>query len=185
MNNSGDYSRSLSIFVRSRLFAGIVMGVGITLIVLCIFEVGIAIGYHEATFSSHWGANYGTNFGGGDYGLDAHQPTAHGSTGKILSVDTTGATTTIIVDGGTSHPEQKVLVTSDTVIRSQENTLTASALTVGVNVVVLGTPDDTGVIDAKLIRIVPAADISGASAIPAPGIAPNSPGSTSSPYAAP
>jgi hypothetical protein len=168
-----EHSRSLSQFVKSKLFAGVVMGVAITLVVICIFEAGVALGYHEATFSSHWGENYSTNFGGTDYGLDSHQPTAHGSIGKILSVSTSGATTTLVVDGD-SHPEQKVLVDSDTTIRSQENTMTVSSLTAGTYVVILGTPDDQGVIDAKLVRIVPS-----------PTSVPLTADSTSSPYAAP
>jgi hypothetical protein len=168
-----EYSRSLSTFVKSKLFAGIITGVAITFVVIFIFEAGVAIGYHEATFSSHWGENYSTNFGGTDYGLDSHQPTAHGSIGKILSVSTLGTTTTLIVDGS-SHPEQKVLVNADTMIRSQENTITASALTTGTYVVILGTPNNQGVIEANLIRIVPS-----------PTAVPTTADSTSSPYAAP
>jgi Domain of unknown function (DUF5666) len=150
---------SLTHFFRSKLFAGIIAGVGITLIAVFIFEVGVTIGYHEATFSEGWGANYAKNFGGpsNDMGLpDAHLPQPNGTFGKIISVSsTTPAGTTIVIDN-TSKPEQKVLVTSDTTIRDHENTDTASSLTVGAYAVVVGTPDDQGEIEAKLIRLVPA-----------------------------
>jgi len=146
---------SLARFARSRLFAGIIIGVAIMFILVCVFEAGVAVGYHEATFSSHWGQNYELNFGGagmpGAIGLpDGHEPQPHGTTGEIIS-----ATGSNIVVQNDSRQEQKVIITSSTIIRNQENTVSASSLTVGTYVVVVGNPDDQGNIDANLIRIIP------------------------------
>jgi hypothetical protein len=147
---------SLSSLVRSRLFTGIILGIGIMLILVCVFEAGVALGYHEAVFSSRWGANYEQNFGGGgmpgEMGLpDGHEPQPHGTTGEIISIS---GSTLVIQDTG--RQEQKVIMDGDTVIRNQENTISASALAVGNYAVVVGDPDDQGNLDAKLIRIIPA-----------------------------
>lgn len=154
-------------FLRSRLFIGIVAGTGITLAAIFIFEAGVAVGYHQASFSSQWGKNYGENFGarpsrfGGNFGLpDSHLPSPDGIVGRIVSItpsaaDATSGTTTIVI-ASDQKPEENVLVTNATMIRDHEDTLTLSALKVGSYAVVLGIPDAKGQIDAKLIRIVPA-----------------------------
>jgi hypothetical protein len=146
---------SLNHFFRSRLFVGILIGVAVMFVLVCVFETGVAVGYHEATFSSHWGANYERNFGGsgmqGSMGLpDGHDPEAYGATGEIISVS--GST---IVVQNSNRQEEKVVINSTTSIRNQENTITASALTDGTYVVVVGDPDDDGNIDASLIRVIP------------------------------
>jgi hypothetical protein len=151
----------LTEFFRSRLFAGIIAGVGITLIAVFIFEVGVTVGYHEATFSEHWGSSYGNNFGGpsNTMGLpDNHLPQPNGTFGKIISISTatSSASDTVITIENSQKPEQSVLVTSDTSIRDHENTVTVSSLTVGSYAVVVGDPDNQGEIEAKLIRLVPA-----------------------------
>lgn len=159
-------------FLRSRLFMGIVTGIGITLVAVCIFEAGVAVGYHEASFSSQWGKNYSMNFGvpgvpssGMTSSLalpDMHGPNPDGLIGKIIRIspsssapDSATGTTTMIV-ASSQKPEESVLVTSDTLIRDRENTVSISALTVGSYAVVLGTPTEDGEINAKLIRLMPA-----------------------------
>ena len=148
---------SLSHFVRSRLFAGILIGVGIMFILVCVFEAGVSLGYHEATFSSHWGANYEQNFGNGgmqgSMGIpDGHDPEPHGTAGQIISIS--GST---IVVQNTDRQEQKIVISSSTVIRNQENTMTAASLATGDYVVIVGNPDNQGNIEASLIRIIPGA----------------------------
>ena len=149
---------SLAEFFRSKLFAGIIAGVCIMLFVLCIFEAGVVVGYHEASFSSRWGQNYGRNFGGSEMmpGFpDMHGPNSNGTMGKIISVSTVASTTTIVVSDP-QKPEEKIVINTDTIIRDHENTIPASSLSAGSYVVVLGAPDDQGEIQAKLIRVVPA-----------------------------
>ncbi len=150
-------------FLRSRLFMGIVAGIGITLVAIFLFEAGVAVGYREASFSSQWGKNYESNFGmmtsrGGIMLTNSRIPNPEGTLGKIVSITPaaiTSGTTTIVV-AGPQNPEENVLITSDTMIRDNEDTLTVSALKVGSYAVVLGEPDSKGQINAKLIRIVPA-----------------------------
>ncbi|MDR3546737.1 MAG: DUF5666 domain-containing protein [Candidatus Pacebacteria bacterium] len=147
---------SLLQFVRSRPFTTILIGIGMLIVLLCVFEAGIMIGYREATFSSGWGANYERNFGDkdvqGSIGLpDGRGPQAFGAIGQIINVS---STTLLIQDP--NHQEQKVVVDKDTLIRNQEDTVTTAALTNGSYVVVVGSPNDSGTIEAKLIRIIPA-----------------------------
>ena len=151
---------SLADFFESKLFAGIVAGVCIMLVIICIFESGVLVGYHEATYSSHWGENYGRNFGSGPMsanGLpDARLPLPDGTMGKILSISNASASSTQIVISNTQNAEEKVLIDTNTIIRDHENTISASTLVPGAYAVVLGSPDEHGEILAKLIRLVPA-----------------------------
>ena len=152
---------SVITFFRSKLFAGIVAGVCIMLVVMCIFEVGVMVGYHEATFSSRWGQNYERNFGnmGMMQGLpDGHLPSPDGTLGKIISISNDASSTTLVVNNS-QKPEEKILINSDTLVRDHEKTISASSLTVGSYVVILGIPNDQGEIEAKLVRVVPAPGI--------------------------
>ena len=163
---------SLNHFFRSRLFAGILLGVGAMFILVCAFEAGVAVGYHEATFSSHWGANYERNFGGNDMdgsiGLpDGHEPQPHGTTGQIISV----AGSNIVVQNS-QRQEQKIIISTNTTIRNEENTVSMSGLSVGMYVVVVGDPDNDGDIDASLIRIIPSPPTSPLSAEPSASTTP-------------
>ncbi len=144
-------------FFRSKLFAGIIAGVCGMLLVMCIFEVGVMVGYHEASFSSRWGQNYERNFGGMGVaqGLPGgHLPTPDGTFGKIISISNEASTTTLVVNSA-QNPEEKIIINSDTLVRDRVNTVSASALGIGSYVVVLGAPNDQGEIEAKLVRVVP------------------------------
>ncbi|MBA3789315.1 hypothetical protein H0X32_02890 [Patescibacteria group bacterium] len=147
---------SVKIFIHSRLFAGIIVGVSIVVIVIFVFEAGILVGYHEAQFSSQWGENYEQNFGGNTgisrvLGMpDGHGPNPHGTFGKILSVSPSA-----IVIINDQQAEQKILLGTTTIIRSQKNTMGTSSLAAGEYAVVLGEPNMQGEIVAGLIRVIP------------------------------
>ena len=102
------------------------------------------------------GENYGRNFGGvNGIGLpDKSLPDPNGISGKILSITSDTASTTTLVIADTQNPEEKVLIDSNTIIRDHENTVDASSLSVGSSVVVIGTPNNQGEIEANLIRII-------------------------------
>jgi len=61
-----------------------------------------------------------------------------------------------VVDGK-DEPEKMVLIGDDTVIREGDDVGTAADIHPGATVVVIGTPDDAGVVEAELIRILPGA----------------------------
>jgi hypothetical protein len=149
-------------FFHSDLFTHIVAIVGGVLVAVFIFEAGVAVGYHEATFSSRWGENYERNFGGPGHGFHKffglpgnNLPNPNGAFGKIISITASSTDATTLIVASDQKPEQKVLISSTTILRSQENTVGLDALKVGSYVVVLGTPDNSGEILASLVRLLP------------------------------
>jgi hypothetical protein len=140
--------------LESKLFKGILVGVGVAIAVILIFEAGIAVGYHKAAFSYHFGDNYYRIFD--DQGMipifsmrEMGFPDAHGALGKIIKID---LPTLVIEEGGT---EKAILVGDDTVIRKFRETIKATELKVNDSVIVIGSPNDKGEVEAKLIRLVP------------------------------
>lgn len=154
---------SIKQFLRSRVFAGAVTGIGIALIAIVIFETGVYVGFHQAQFSSRWGENYERNFGGPGMpgGFDHGMPDSHGAFGQIVNVSSTTMTIS-----NPKKQEQEVLISAATIIRDHENTVAVSDLAAGTNVVVLGEPNDQGQINARLIRIMPALPLSASSTRP-------------------
>jgi hypothetical protein len=145
-------------FFRSKLFAGIVIGICIMLVVICIFEVGVIVGYHEADFSNRWSENYNKNFAGFSNSMgipDEHIPSPDGILGEIVSATTDSSGTTTLVISSPQKPEEKIIVDGNTVIRDHEDTVTASSLTTGTYAVVIGAPNSDGELHASLVRIVP------------------------------
>ncbi len=54
----------LNIFFRSPTLRRIAIGIGVSALVLFIFQVGIIVGSRRAVFGYHWQENYRRNFGG-------------------------------------------------------------------------------------------------------------------------
>lgn len=150
---------------------------GVLLIALFIFQAGQYVGLKRAEFSFRMGDNYYRNIEG--RGFDMNGPAnsrmngrnmmteSHGATGKIISIATsTVATTTISATSTTSTPtftltvaspdnvEKIIVVNNKTLIRQFRQSLTVADLKVDDNIVVLGTPNQNGQIEAKLIRII-------------------------------
>ncbi len=130
-------------FFQSKLFKGIVFGFFGLIILLVGFRVGVLVGYQRAVFSERWGENYQRNFGFMD---------PHGVAGAVLRV----ASTSLVVGGeGADTAEKLVNVSDDTFIRRLQDAIKISDIQVGDRVVVLGSPNESGQIEAKLIRIIP------------------------------
>jgi len=144
-------------FIDSRPVASIIICVIALCVIVAIFEAGVLFGLHQARHSYRWGENYAQNFGGprggfiGAVPAPGGMPNGHGAFGQISNVS---LPTFIITDP--AHPEERIRVASSTVIRDGTKTVDGASLTKGAYVVVLGSPDDQGVIDASLIRIMPA-----------------------------
>lgn len=146
------YIESLS---EPKKFNRIILGVGIIAGAFVIFEAGMFVGFHKASFNRNWGENYSRNFGPMNRGklqesMPENFPNAHGAIGKIIKIE---SSTLIIEDkDGT---EKVILVTDDTQIRHMREKVARDGLKVDSFVVVIGTPNDAGQIEAKLIRILP------------------------------
>lgn len=125
-------------------------------VLLFVFQAGVIVGIHRADFSGHLGDNYSRLFEdsrpvGFMSTMIENQPLGYGTSGKVLSV----ANNTVTVST-TDNLEKIVKVNADTIIRESRMTATTTDIKAGDSIVVVGSPDTQGEIDAKLIRIVSA-----------------------------
>ena len=149
---------NIKTFIQSHSFKGILIGLVIAIIALMLFQAGIAVGYRKATFGHRLGDNFERNFkdprGGFTFknipgGMD--MPSGYGAVGKIVSV-----ALPLVVVAGPDNLEKTLVVNENTEIREFRNSITKDKLQVGNYIIVLGTPNDAGQIEAKLIRLAPA-----------------------------
>ncbi len=138
--------------LKLKTILGIIAGV---LGVLLIFEAGMIVGFQKAQFSCKWGENYHQNFGGPRNkmleGLDDRTlMNPHGAFGEIIKID--GQT---LVMENPNHVEKIVQIKPNTVIKEFQDTVESSSLKVGDNIVVIGTPNEQGQIEARFIRLLP------------------------------
>lgn len=125
-----------------------------------IFGTGMFVGGLKAKFSYRWAESYHKNFagpGGGFLGDWRQFPagdfiSGHGAFGEIIEVNDSG-----FVIKGRGDVEQVVVVSiDDTVVKQGRATLKdgfKDSLKVGDRVVIIGSPNEEGQIEAKLIRI--------------------------------
>ncbi|MBU6414658.1 hypothetical protein KGQ34_00205 [Patescibacteria group bacterium] len=131
---------------------------GALIALLAAFKAGEFVGYRKARFSYQWEENYHRNFAGPGKGFfgnflrgfgDRDFINSHGTFGAIIKIDGN----TVIVKGK-DEAEKIILVSaSTTTIESRRETLQASDLKVDDQVVVIGSPNEQGQIEAKLIRV--------------------------------
>jgi len=137
---------------------------GIIILMLGSFAGGVAVGLRKAKFSSDWGKNYEKNFmgkgsgegglfGGGMKGMmrdfsGRDFRNAHGLAGTILSI----ADNNIIVKDKDGK-ENTVAVTDKTIIKNGRTDIQLGDLKQDDQIVVMGNPDESGVVSAVLIRI--------------------------------
>ncbi|MBI2515116.1 hypothetical protein HYV91_02980 [Candidatus Wolfebacteria bacterium] len=139
--------------------------IGALIVLLFVFKAGEFVGYKKARFSYKWGENYHRNFAGprggffgdvkGGFG-DKDFINAYGIFGSIIKLDpsaSSGQATLIMKDR--DGVEKLVLVSDSTVIRRGRETLKISDVKADDLVVILGSPNDQGQIEAKLIRVFP------------------------------
>lgn len=142
-------------FFQSKLFKGIVIALGLFIIILISFQTGLMVGFRKASFSYRWEENYHRNFAGpkGGFfddlrGRDFIE--SSGVFGQIIKIDGDK-----IVIQGKDNMEKIILIKKDTVIRLFKETLQLPDLKVGDPLVVIGEPNETAQIEAKLIRVMP------------------------------
>jgi len=147
-----------------------VFGLSGFIVVLFVLSVGIWIGGERAKFSYKWADNYHKNFGGpreGFFGEVRKFPnddfmSGHGEFGTIVKISGSE-----IVMRGKDNMEKVVLIKDDTVIKNQKEDIKKGDLKANDFVVVIGLPNESGQIEAKMIRLLPELPKS-SSAIPFP-----------------
>lgn len=150
-------------FFESKILVGILYGIGIVIVLSLIFAAGVSVGFHKASFSHNWGENYERNFGmmgsnammQGRYApWENNFPNAHGAVGKIIKIELP----TIIVQDK-DKIEKVVLTTESTQVRKMRQELMVKDLKTEDFIVVIGSPNINGEIEAKLIRVMPAPEL--------------------------
>lgn len=134
----------------------IIIALIVVAVAVLIFGFGVYIGGMKAQFSFRWAEEYHNNFAGPQDGFfgDWQQGLpggdfieSHGSFGEIIFLNETG-----FVIKGRGDTEIVVEITDDTIIKKGGETV-EDQLAVGDIAVIIGSPDDLGRIEAKLIRI--------------------------------
>ena len=138
--------------LQSKTFKKILCVVGSIILALVIFQAGIFVGFHKASFSNTLGDNYHQAFGARPFGMtgDSEYPVAHGAVGKIIKV-----TLPTLLILGPDNIEKVIVIKDETLIREFREAIKPTDLKVGDQIVVIGSPDSSSNIDAELIRRVP------------------------------
>jgi hypothetical protein len=151
-------------FFQSKTFRIGLIFIGALIVLLLVFKAGVFVGYKKAQFSYRWGENYHRNFAGprsgffGDFrrGLgDRDYINAHGTFGSIIKIDPaagSGQAATLIVKGS-DNTEKTILVSDKTTIKSRREAIKIKDLKVDDRIVIIGSPNEQGQIEAKFIRL--------------------------------
>jgi hypothetical protein len=146
-------------FIKSKTFVVIIIVLFGLALLVGVFTLGAAVGYRKARFSYAWGENYSRNFGGpregfmGNFAKDfsgRDLVDAHGTFGQIMKID--GST---LVVKGQDNVEKLVLIKDDTTIQRLRETIKPGDLKINDSVVIIGSPNNSGQIEAKFIRVIP------------------------------
>lgn len=139
------------------ILKGIIVGLLGFVAVVLIFSVGMHVGGSRAKYSYSWAESYHTNFAGPRSGFLGNWRafpqgdfiSGHGAFGGIIELNDTG-----FVIQGRGDVEKVIIITNDTIIKRGRETMAVEVgLQVGDKVTVIGSPNDEGQIEAKLIRI--------------------------------
>jgi len=147
----------LNKFLQSKLFKRIIIALAAAIIALLSFGVGVLVGYNKARFSYAWGENYDRNFGGPPHGIFGFLPggdkfmNAHGTFGSILEVNLGSSTLSV---KGQDNIEKTVFVSSTTTITENRGLIKLSDIKINDPIVVIGSPNNQGQIEARLIRVL-------------------------------
>ncbi len=136
----------------------LIIGIFSLVVIILIFNAGMFVGATKAKFSYKWAENYHKNFSGPKDGFfnDWRRPPispgdfieGHGIFGEIIEINDSDF---VIKDRG--DIEKVVLIDEDTVIKDKMENIKKDELKVGKYIVVIGSPNEQGQIQAKLIRI--------------------------------
>jgi len=143
----------------SKTFRVVLYTIGVLAIVSLIFHAGMMSGFRRASFMHDWGNNYEMNFGsprmgprmmGGNDGR-FYSPNSHGSIGKIIKIELPN----IVVLDEKENTEKIIIISEKTEIRKIRDIVSADSLKIDDKVIIMGAPNQSGQIEARLIRLFP------------------------------
>lgn len=149
---------SLKKFTGAKVLTKVIYGIIVVIILSVTFQAGMFVGFHKAQFNGAWGEHYERNFGPRPIGPMGNMmgnfpdrfPGGHGTVGKIIKLEIPNI---IVVDKDNT---EKIIVTNDDtdIVQFGEKVKVAD-LKIDDQIVVIGSPNSNGQIDAKFIRILP------------------------------
>jgi hypothetical protein len=139
----------------------IIVGLISIIVLVLVFGLGVLVGEKKAKFSYLWAENYHRMFAGpkagflGSLRMPPFPPfdefiEGHGTFGEIIKIEGNN-----LVVKGRGSVEKVIVVTEKTVIKSGREDIKFSDLKIGDMIVIIGSPNDKGQIEAKLIRVFP------------------------------
>jgi hypothetical protein len=139
----------------------IIVGLISIIVLVLVFGLGVLVGEKKAKFSYLWAENYHRMFAGpkagflGSLRMPPFPPfdefiEGHGTFGEIIKIEGNN-----LVVKGRGNVEKVIVVTEKTVIKSGREDIKFSDLKIGDMIVIIGSPNDKGQIEAKLIRVFP------------------------------
>jgi len=149
----------------------IIIGIAAFVAVVLLFSAGMFVGGIKARFSYNWAESYHKNFAGpkqgffGDWRKQIPPPgdfiEGHGAFGEIIQINGSD-----FVIKGQNELEKIIVIKKDTIFEKGRTTIKKEDLEVGNQVVVIGSPNEQGQIEAKLIRVFDGEDIKNPSNFP-------------------
>ena len=139
----------------------IIVGLLAIVVIVLVFGLGVFVGEKKAKFSYLWAENYHRMFAGpkagflGSLRMPPFPPfdefiEGHGTFGEIIKIEGNN-----LVVKGRGNVEKVIVVTEKTVIKSGREDIKFSDLKIGDMIVIIGSPNEKGQIEAKLIRVFP------------------------------
>lgn len=145
--------------LESKVFRIIILSVVGVIVLSCVFSMGVFVGARKAEFSFKWAEQYHNNFAGprqGFFGnmMDSKNQFANsnGVFGQILKINDNTIT---VKDNDGDKSEKTILIDEKTILMCQKRNLKLSELKVDDNIIVIGSPNNSGQIHAELIRVMP------------------------------
>lgn len=143
-------------FIHHDILKWIILGLFIIAIIILVFGVGILVGERKAKFSYRWAEQYHKMFAGPRVGFFSNWRSfprggyieAHGSFGEIIKIKENE-----FVIKGKENIEKVILITEKTIIKKAREVIKKEDLRVGNWVVIIGSPNEDGKIEAKMIRV--------------------------------
>lgn len=143
----------------SKTFRVVLYTIGGLAVVSLIFHAGMMSGFRRASFMHDWGNNYEMNFGSPRMGPRMmggnddrfYSPNSHGSIGKIIKIELPN----IVVLDEKENTEKIIIISEKTEIRKIRDIVSADSLKIDDKVIIMGAPNQSGQIEARLIRLFP------------------------------
>jgi hypothetical protein len=156
-------------FIKPDMLKWIIIGLIGFVVLILVFGVGVKVGTLKARYSYRWADNYHKNFAGprsgflGDWrGFPAGDFIGgHGAFGEIIEINpSTGSTSSPQASSGQEsfvikgrENVEKVIITNQETTITKGREAIKDGLKVGDRMVIVGSPNEEGQIEAKLIRV--------------------------------